>query len=275
MDLIDNKELQDTRKIIAITKSESSISNKFNYKIEKLNCRLMVVQTSKIVKSDSKSLIEIFNLISKMSSGYIIFLSSNAVDIFFEIATSLNVVNKTVDDLNSKFIVIAIGPSTKSALIKNNIVESKVPQDHSSLGIIELLSQFKNDKYESKVIIPRSKKADKFLKEQLRELGFEIDEFYIYNVIPAEVNSLWLEFFNLLRKKKIDSLIFTSPSNVKYFINILQNHSLDLLPLVRKIKLILSIGPLTSKVLFKYNIPFSESKNHSLEGIYETLYIEL
>jgi uroporphyrinogen-III synthase len=275
MDLIDNKELQDTRKIIAITKSESSISNQFNYKIEKLNCRLMVVQTSKIVKSDSNSLIEIFHLISKMSSGYIIFLSSNAVDIFFEIATSLNVVNKTVDDLNSKFIVIAIGPSTKSALIKNNLVESKVPQDHSSLGIIELLSQFKNDKYESKVIIPRSKKADKFLKEQLRELGFEIDEFYIYNVIPAEVNSLWLEFFNLLRKKKIDSLIFTSPSNVKYFINILQNHSLDLLPLVRKIKLILSIGPLTSKVLYKYNIPFSESKNHSLEGIYETLYIEL
>jgi uroporphyrinogen-III synthase len=275
MDLIDNKELQNTRKIIAITKSEGSISNKFNYKIEKLNCRLMVVKTSKIVKSDSNSLIEIFNLISKRSSGYIIFLSSNAVDIFFEIATSLNVVNKTVDDLNSKFTVIAIGPSTKSSLIKNNIVGSKVPHDHSSLGIIELLSQLKNDKYESKIIIPRSKKADKFLKEQLIELGFEIDEFYIYNVIPAEVDSLWLEFFNLLRKKKIDSLIFTSPSNVKYFINIIQNHSLDLLPLVRKIKLILSIGPLTSKVLFKYNIPFSESKNHSLEGIYETLYIEL
>lgn len=275
MDLIDNKELQNTRKIIAITKSGGSISNKFNYKIEKLNCRLMVVKTSKIVKSDSNSLIEIFNLISKMSSGYIIFLSSNAVDIFFEIATSLNVVNKTVDDLNSKFTVIAIGPATKSTLIKNNIVGSKVPHDHSSLGIIELLSQLKNDKYESKIIIPRSKKADKFLKEQLIELGFEIDEFYIYNVIPAEVDSLWLEFFNLLRKKKIDSLIFTSPSNVKYFINIIQNHSLDLLPLVRKIKLILSIGPLTSKVLFKYNIPFSESKNHSLEGIYETLYIEL
>ena len=275
MDLIDNKELQNTRKIIAITKSEGSISNKFNYKIEKLNCRLMVVKTSKIVKSDSNSLIEIFNLISKRSSGYIIFLSSNAVDIFFEIATSLNVVNKTVDDLNSKFTVIAIGPSTKSTLIKNNIVGSKVPHDHSSLGIIELLSQLKNDKYESTIIIPRSKKADKFLKEQLIELGFEIDEFYIYNVIPAEVDSLWLEFFNLLRKKKIDSLIFTSPSNVKYFINIIQNHSLDLLPLVRKIKLILSIGPLTSKVLFKYNIPFSESKNHSLEGIYETLYIEL
>jgi uroporphyrinogen-III synthase len=240
-----------------------------------LNFRLIVVKTSKIVKSDSNIAMEIFNLISKRSSGYIIFLSSNAVDVFFEIATSLNVVNKIVNDLNSKFTVIAIGPSTKSALLKNNIVGIKVPQDHSSLGIIELLSQLKNDTYESQIIVPRSKKADKFLKEQLLELGFEIDEFYIYNVIPAEVNSLWLEFFNLLRKKKIDSLIFTSPSNVNYFINIIQNHSSDLLPLVSKIKLILSIGPLTSKILLKYNIPFSESKNHSLEGIYETLYMKL
>ena len=275
MDLIDNRELHNTRKIIAITKSEGSISNKFIYKIGKLNCKLIVVKTSKIVKSDSNIVIEIFNLISKMTSGYIIFLSSNAVDVFFEIATSLNVVNKIVADLNSKFTVIAIGPSTKSALIKNNIVGSKVPQDHSSLGIIELLSKLKNDKYESKIIVPRSKKADKFLKKQLLELGFEIDEFYIYNVIPAEVDSVWLEFFKLVRKKKIDSLIFTSPSNVNYFINIIDNHSSDLLPLVSKIKLILSIGPLTSEVLFKYNIPFSESKNHSLEGIYETLYMEL
>jgi len=277
MDLIDidKRELHDIRKIIAITKSEGSISNKFIYKIGKLNCRLIVVKTSKIVQSDSNILIDIFNLIVKMTSGYIIFLSSNAVDVFFESATSLNVFNKIVDDLNSKFTVIAIGPSTQRALIKNNIVGCKVPPDHSSLGIIELLSQLKNDKYEPKIIVPRSKKADKFLKEQLLELGFEIDEFYIYNVIPAEVNSLWLEFFNLLRRKKIDSLIFTSPSNVNYFINILQNHSSDLLPLVSKIKLILSIGPLTSKVLFEYNIPFIESKNHSLEGIYETLYMKL
>ena len=74
-------------------------------------------------------------------------------------------------------------------------------------------------------------------------------------------------------KKKIDSLIFTSPSNVNYFFKILQQHSSDLLPLVYKIKMILSIGPLTSKELIKYNIPFYESTDHSLEGIYQKLYI--
>ncbi len=274
MDLIDHRVLDDTPKIIAITKSEGSISNHFIDKIEKRNCRLIVVKTSKIVNSDSYIVTKIVNLISKRSSGYIIFLSSNAVDIFFEIATCLNVINEIVHDLNTKFTVIAIGPSTRGALLKNRIVVSQIPQEHSSLGIIDFLSQLKNDKSESKIIIPRSKKADNSLKEQLLHLGFDVDEFYIYNVIPADINPVWIEFFNLLREEKIDSLIFTSPSNVNYFISIIQKYSSDLLPLVCKIKLILSIGPLTSKELFKYNIPFYESKNHSLEGLYETLYME-
>jgi uroporphyrinogen-III synthase len=274
MDLIDHRVLDDTPKIIVITKSEGSISNKFIDKMEKRNCRLIVVKTSKIVKSDSDSVTKIVDLIFKRSSGYIIFLSSNAVDIFFEIATSLNVNNEIVHDLNSKFTVVAIGPSTRSALLKNGIVVSKIPQDHSSLGIINFLSQLKNDKCKSKIIIPRSKKADNSLREQLLHLGFDVDEFHIYNVIAADINPIWLEFFNLLREEKIDSLIFTSPSNVNYFISIIQKHSSDLFPLVCKIKLILSIGPLTSKELFKYNIPFYESKNHSLEGLYETLYTE-
>lgn len=274
MDLNDHRTIDDTPKIIAITKSEGSISNKFIDNIENRNCRLIVLKTSKIVKCDSSIVTQIFNLISKRSSGYIIFLSSNAVDIFFEIATFLNVINEIVHDLNSKFTVVAIGPSTRSALKKYRIVVSKIPEDHSSIGIIDFLSNLKNDKHESKIIIPRSKKADNNLKEQLLHLGFDVDEFYIYNVIPADVNPIWIEFFTLLREEKIDSLIFTSPSNVDYFISIIQKHSSDLLPLVCKIKLILSIGPLTSKELVKYNLSFHESKNHSLEGLYETLYRE-
>ena len=113
MDLSDHRLVDDDLKIIAITKSEGSISKKFIDKIEKHRSRLIVVKTSKVVKSDSKTLNEIFNLITNRSSGYIIFLSSNAVDVFFEIATTLNIVKEIVHDLNSKFNVVAIGPSTR------------------------------------------------------------------------------------------------------------------------------------------------------------------
>jgi uroporphyrinogen-III synthase len=258
-------------KIIAITKSEGSISKDFIAKIENHNSRLIVVNTSKIVKSDSKLVTDIFNIISNWSSGYIIFLSPNAVNVFFEIAYDLNLVNEIVHNINSKFTVVAIGPSTRNALIKNKIIVNKMPEDNSSEGIIDLLSKLKNDTV-SKIIIPRSMQADEYLKKKLLELGFVVYVFYIYDVKPAEVDHIWIEFFGLLSKGKIDSLIFTSPSNVNFFITTISNYSLDLLPLVYKIKLILSIGPLTSKELLKYKIPFIESKNHSLEGIYEILY---
>jgi uroporphyrinogen-III synthase len=273
MDLISTRALAEDQKIIAITKSEGSISKNFIDKIEEHHSKLIVVKTSKIVKSDSKILSEIFNLIANLSTGYIIFLSSNAVEIFFEIATTLNVVNEIVRYLNSKFNVVAIGPSTQTSLKKHRIAVKEIPNDHSSTGIIDFFSQMKNNTYSAEIIIPRSKKADKYLKKKLVELGFVVHEFYIYTVIPADLDSLWIEFFDLLRKKKIDSLIFTSPSNVNYFFKILQQHSSDLLPLVCNIKRVLSIGPLTSKELIKYNIPFIEATDHSLEGIYQKLYI--
>jgi hypothetical protein len=53
MDLIDHRAINDDWKIIAITKSEGSISKKFIDKVEKHSSRLIVVKTSKIVKSDS------------------------------------------------------------------------------------------------------------------------------------------------------------------------------------------------------------------------------
>jgi uroporphyrinogen-III synthase len=146
-----------------------------------------------------------------------------------------------------------------------------MPLDNSSDGIIDLLSKLKNDNNTSRIIIPRSLQADKYLKKKLLEIGFIVYDFYIYDVQPAEVDDVWIKFFDLLRKGKIDSLIFTSPSNVNFLINIIRNCSSDLLPLVYKIKLILSIGPLTSKELLKYKISFIESKNHSLEGVYEIL----
>jgi uroporphyrinogen-III synthase len=258
-------------KIIAITKSEGSISKDFVAKIESQKSKLIVVKTSKIVESNHQIFAQIFNIITSFSSGYIVFLSPNAVNIFFKIASDFNRFDDVVQHINSKFIVIAIGPSTKNSLVKNKVIVNIMPEDNSSFGIVDLLSKMKR-KNPSNIIIPRSILGDDHLKIKLQELGFVVSEFYIYNVKPAKVDHIWLEFFELLQERKIDSLIFTSPSNVNFFISIMNNHSRDLLPLVYKIKLIVSIGPLTSRELVKHNIlSFIESKIHSLDGIYNVL----
>jgi uroporphyrinogen-III synthase len=267
-------------RIIAITKSEGLISKDFIAKIKKHRSELIIIKTSRIVESDPSLVTEITDIISNLNSGYIVFLSSKAVTVLFKIAYKLNRMDELVANINKKFIVVAIGPSTKDELQKNSVIVNHMPDSSSSNGIIGLFSKLKGNKTNNdnnivlpKIIIPRSLLANDYLKIKLLELGFNVHEFFIYGAKSAEVDNNWLHFFELLQKENIDSLIFTSPSNVNFFLDILEKYSSDLLPLLYKVRLILSIGPLTSQELFKHNIHFIESKNHTLAGIYEELYI--
>ncbi|HEX5185539.1 MAG TPA: uroporphyrinogen-III synthase [Nitrososphaeraceae archaeon] len=267
-------------RIIAITKSEGLISKSFITKIKQHRSDLIVIKTSRIVESDHRFVTEILDIISKLDSGYVIFLSSKAVTVLFNIAFKLNRIDEFVQNINQKFIVVAIGPSTRDELQKNRVIVNYMPDTSSSKGVIDLFSKLKgydikhdnNNTVLPKIIIPRSLLANDYLKIKLSELGFRVQEFFIYHAEPAEIDNNWLNFFNLIQNEKIDSLIFTSPSNVNFLFDILKKYSSDLLPLVYKIRLILSIGPLTSQELMKHNIPFIESKNHTLEGIFEELY---
>jgi uroporphyrinogen-III synthase len=266
-------------RIIAITKSEGMISKDFIAKIKKHGSELIIIKTSRIEESDHSLVTELIDIISNLNSGYVIFLSSNAVSVLFKIAYKLKRIDELVHNINKKFIVVAIGPSTRDELQKNRVIVNHIPYISSSKGIIDLFSKLKDNSTNNdnnivlpKIIIPRSLLANDYLKINLLEAGFTVKEFFIYSAKPAEVDNNWLNFFELLQKEKIDSLIFTSPSNVNFLLYILKKYSSDLLPFICKVRLILSIGPLTSQELLKNNIPFIESKNHTLEGIYEELY---
>ena len=93
----------------------------------------------------------------------------------------------------------------------------------------------------------------------------------MYDVRPSGIDDNWIDFSKLLGDNKIDSLIFTSPSNVRFFFEIIKMISEDLLQNIKKIGLVISIGPKTSKELVKYDIRFSESKMHSLNDLAEFL----
>jgi uroporphyrinogen-III synthase len=266
-------------RIIAITKSEGLISKDFIEKIKKNKSDLIIIKTSRLEESDHNLVTEIIDSISNLDSGYVIFLSSNAVSMLFKIAHKLNRKDELIHNINKKFVVVAIGPSTRNELQKNTVIVKHMPHTNSSTGIIELFSQLRSNNINNdnnivlpKIIIPRSLLANDYLKIKLLEVGFNVKEFFIYSAKPAEIDNNWLHFFELLQKERIDSLVFTSPSNVNFFLYILKKYSTDLLPLIYKIKLIISIGPLTSQELFKNDIPFVESKNHSLEGIFKVLY---
>jgi uroporphyrinogen-III synthase len=252
-------------KIIAITHSRN-LSNEFSYLLNNDSIRLVRLKTSEIIPNNADIINEIFRF-SFNGNDYFVFLSVNAVQLFFEFAKRINKYDDIARILN-EVIVVAIGNSTSNSLNKNGINVGRVPSKSSSEGILKI---FPKTQKARKIVIPRSRLADDYLRENLRRLGYQVHEFYLYDVKPSGIDDNWIDFSKLLGDNKIDSLIFTSPSNVRFFFEIIKMISEDLLQNIKKIGLVISIGPKTSKELLKYDIRFTESHMHSLNDVADLL----
>jgi uroporphyrinogen-III synthase len=66
--------------------------------------------------------------------------------------------------------------------------------------------------------------------------------------------------------KKVDVLIFTSPSAVRYFFSIMQEIFPDFKKEVNNIEILISIGPNTTRELNSIDIFPIESKEHTIRG---------
>ena len=124
------------------------------------------------------------------------------------------------------------------------------------------------------IIIPRSGEADSFVKRSLLNLGMiGVDEVILYNVKSSKAvdNKIWEEFFSLLNMKKLDCLIFTSPSSVKALFKILRNsHKIrNIEGELNAVKSTIAIGPLTWQELRGKGIQASVPEIHTIIGALE------
>lgn len=250
-------------KIIGLTYA-GDISRNFSELLLTNMFKLIRLKTTEIVPVEHIIINEIFKL-SFNNNDYFIFLSINAVNIFIDFAKKSSNFTNIVDILNNKVNVVAIGVSTRDILEKNGIRVSYIPKISSSEGIVEIFQRI--GEKQSKIIIPRSSLGDDYLKKKLSKLGYQVYEFYLYQVQTAKINNEWIEFLTLLRYNNIDFLIFTSPSNVRSFFEIIEKISPALIRNLSNIGLIVSIGPKTSKELKRHDLYFVEAEIHSLQGI--------
>jgi uroporphyrinogen-III synthase len=250
-------------KIIAITQS-GNLSRNFSCFLENDMYKLIRLKTTEIVPIEQNLINDILKLSFK-EKDYFIFLSINAVEIFVEFAKRTEKFNEMLDILNNKVEVVAIGLSTSNNLKKNGINVSHVPEKSSSDWILKIFPKLY--KKTSKIIIPRSNLADDYLRKNLSRLGYKVHEFYLYNVKSASIDNQWIKFLKLLKYEAIDFLIFTSPSNVRSFFEIIKKTSPDLITTISSIGMIISIGPKTSKELKRENVFYFEANSHSLQGI--------
>jgi uroporphyrinogen-III synthase len=253
-------------KILAITRKDT-YAHEFSQLVSSEGGKTISLPTVEIVPKDPKFVEEFISTIKKNEHDYCVFMSSQAVNVLFDLAMKINKTENVISALNSRTI-IAVGPKTRWSLINHRIDVKMVPERYSSEGLIELFS--KMDRIKGKrIIIPRSGASKEFVRKSLSDLGMIVDELFLYTLRTSQTNSIWKNFTLLLEQKEVDAIIFTSASTVESFFEIMQKLSYNTHSLLKAVKAVIAIGPLTNEELIKRNIRSLEAKEHTIKGTFE------
>jgi uroporphyrinogen III methyltransferase/synthase len=144
---------------------------------------------------------------------WIIFTSVNGVKFFLD---RVLVLGRDLRDLKGPRIC-AIGPKTAEALEALKVRVEFVPQEYRAEAIFEgLKKEMLKDK---SILIPRAKVARDVLPGELRKAGAVVDVVEVYQtVLPNEDVT---EVRDLLRRREVSAITFTSSSTVGNFVEML------------------------------------------------------
>jgi len=284
--------------IIVITNQDVLANDMQNQNLDKSHLdkiELIALPTISFCKIDSQ---EVRESIKKLSSGfynYCIFLSSNAVKIFFEIAKDQHNYKRVIEALN-KINIIVIGPKTKKILqgygFKSKLGSSAniIDKKYTSSEIIEFLKCVEREckthfqKGTPKVLMPRSSesvKSNNYIDTKFEHLI--LDQVFFYEIKEykdASNSEEWKNLMQLSDRHEKTFLIFTSPSTVRSFFKIIyyqfpefsdRKNEREVLHALNVNKVV-SIGPKTSLELKKNNIDFMESSEYTINGAIESLF---
>ncbi|TRZ92084.1 MAG: uroporphyrinogen-III synthase [Methanosarcinales archaeon] len=184
------------------------------------------------------------------AADYVIFTSANGVEFTL---LKLNSTDEFIDQLNETKVV-AIGPGTKEALLKNGINVSLMPDSFSSVGLVEMLSGIKAGIEGSVIEIARSSHGAPELVRGLVEKGAKVHETQVYEIIrPRD------ERHEKLMKEalagKIDIFAFTSSMMVRNFMAIAEDMGIkDDIIMILNEKTVAAIGKPTSETLLGFGV---------------------
>jgi uroporphyrinogen III methyltransferase/synthase len=208
----DNKTLPLKNKTIVITRSIEQ-SKESSEAFRQLGADVIIFPTLDIVPPADW---EEFDSIITSPEGidFIIFTSAHAVKMF---SKRCNELSFKPDYEKSK--VVAIGNKTAAVCERMGIPVHIIPAKFSSKGVVEELIKYNlNEKI---IFVPRSAIGREELPIGLKELGAVIKTAVVYNVaLPS--SEIINDNIELLKLKKPDLFVFTSPSTFDNFLEILK-----------------------------------------------------
>ena len=194
--------------------------------------------------------------------SWLIFTSTNAVDIFFGVLEK-----KCLDARSVRASVAAIGPATAQALKRHGIVVDVSPERYTMEGLLDALD---SDLSDQRVLVPCAEDARAVLADELTERGANVEQVTVYVAeAPAEDASPELvEGLRRLRSGEIDIITFASSSSVTNLAGLLGN---DIEPLKRC--RIACIGPITAATVEELlgRAPDLVAEEHTIAGLVRAL----
>jgi uroporphyrinogen-III synthase len=228
----------------------------------------MSLSAIKLVPKSPKSIFRLVNKITERNYEYYIFMSSSAVAVLLSLAEKINKRDEILIELRNKKI-IALGPSVKNYLELQGIRTYSMPNKFSSMDLSEHIKRLDLPRG-TRILIPRSAAANSFMKDSLSSMGLLADDFFLYRPQTADLDDLWVQFSSLLVERKIHALIFTSPSSVASFCNIMRKILPEFAYYCTKIPALVSIGPLTTNELKIEGFSPFEARVHTIAGSFKS-----
>lgn len=189
--------------------------------------------------------------IYKNNIDYIIFTSSNGIKYTLK---KLDTIEKNrFIELLKNIKVICIGSQTKKELNSIGVQDILVPDEYSSLGILNLLK--KENIKNKNIYIPRNYYGTKEIYDYLKSYGANVKEIKIYTMNKAD-SKIGKYMIEKISDLSFDILTFTSSMIVNYFFDFVSIYSNknSFLNLLNKNYIIGAIGSKTKKTLENYGI---------------------
>ncbi|MBQ2654140.1 MAG: uroporphyrinogen-III synthase [Methanobrevibacter sp.] len=247
-----------SKPVVAITRPKDRAKKACEI-VEKLGGSAILAPTLDLEPVNSESLKELIK--RKDELDWIIFTSP----------TTIISLNKFYPDfiktLNCKLAVI--GNKTGKLAEKNGLTVDLMPEDFTAEGLI---AEFKKREITGKTIgIPRTASARPILPEELEKLGNKVILAEAYkSLFPMDKEAV-KELIQKIKNKEIDAITFTSPLTVENFFKIADDKA-KLAEIVNDNLLTVCIGPITAKVLEKYDITYIYPDTYTVPDMMELLF---
>ena len=153
--------------------------------------------------------------------------------------------------------VAAIGPATAEALLARGIKADLVPDEYTGEALLEEFSiKFVAG---SSVLMFRASNARAMLREELINIGFEVDDILAYKAVKAP---LGFESEKILRNGDYDIAAFASSGTVRNFLEMSGNDFKEVLERNTP-PVFVSIGPVTTQTMLENGLPVTREAARS------------